>query len=60
MENSFNKNGYNRLEGELRKLKADDRPNIIKAISEASELGDLSETLSTILQERNNHSLRVE
>ena len=37
------KNGYNRLEEELRKLKADDRPNIIKAISEARELGDLSE-----------------
>ena len=37
------KNGYSRLEEELRKLKADDRPNIIKAISEARELGDLSE-----------------
>ena len=37
------KNGYSRLEDELRKLKADDRPNIIKAISEARELGDLSE-----------------
>lgn len=37
------KNGYGRLEEELRKLKADDRPNIIKAISEARELGDLSE-----------------
>ena len=37
------KTGYNRLEEELRKLKADDRPNIIKAISEARELGDLSE-----------------
>ena len=37
------KNGYNRLEEELRKLKADDRPNIIKAISEARDLGDLSE-----------------
>ena len=37
------KNGYSRLEEELRKLKADERPNIIKAISEARELGDLSE-----------------
>ena len=37
------KAGYERLEEELRKLKADDRPNIIKAISEARELGDLSE-----------------
>ena len=37
------KAGYGRLEEELRKLKADDRPNIIKAISEARELGDLSE-----------------
>ena len=37
------KAGYSRLEEELRKLKADDRPNIIKAISEARELGDLSE-----------------
>ena len=42
-KNSFNQNGYGRLEEELRKLKADDRPNIIKAISEARELGDLSE-----------------
>ena len=31
------KAGYGRLEEELRKLKADDRPNIIKAISEARE-----------------------
>ena len=37
------KSGYNSLEEELRNLKADDRPNIIKAISEARELGDLSE-----------------
>ncbi|MFL2800454.1 MAG: transcription elongation factor GreA [Paracoccaceae bacterium] len=37
------KNGYSRLEEELRKLKVEDRPNIIKAISEARELGDLSE-----------------
>ena len=37
------KNGYSRLEEELRKLKADDRPNIIRAIQEARELGDLSE-----------------
>tara|TARA_Y100001968_G_scaffold103702_1_gene93710 strand:- start:1983 stop:2453 length:471 start_codon:yes stop_codon:yes gene_type:complete len=37
------KNGYSRLEKELWKLKADDRPDIIKAISEARELGDLSE-----------------
>ena len=37
------KNGYIKLEEELRRLKADDRPNIIKAISEARELGDLSE-----------------
>ena len=37
------KNGYSRPAEELRKLKADDRPNIIEAISEARELGDLSE-----------------
>ena len=37
------KNGYSGLEEELRKLKVEDRPNIIKAISEARELGDLSE-----------------
>ena len=37
------KDGYSKLEEELRKLKANDRPNIIKAISEARELGDLSE-----------------
>ena len=37
------KNGYSRLEKELWKLNAEDRPDIIKAISEARELGDLSE-----------------
>ena len=37
------KEGYSKLEEELRRLKANDRPNIIKAISEARELGDLSE-----------------
>jgi transcription elongation factor GreA len=37
------KAGYNRLETELRKLKSTDRPNIIQAISEAREHGDLSE-----------------
>ena len=35
--------GYNRLQEELRLLKTVERPNIIKAISEAREHGDLSE-----------------
>ena len=35
--------GAERLRGELRKLKAEDRPNIIKAIAEARSHGDLSE-----------------
>lgn len=35
--------GYDALEKELKHLKAVDRPNIIKAIAEAREHGDLSE-----------------
>ena len=37
------KNGFKDLEIELKTLKSEDRPNIIKAISEAREHGDLSE-----------------
>ena len=36
-------NSYALLEEELKKLKSDDRPNVIKAIAEAREHGDLSE-----------------
>ena len=36
-------NSFNELEIELKTLKSEDRPNIIKAISEAREHGDLSE-----------------
>ena len=35
--------GYSDLDAELKKLKTDDRPSIIKAIAEAREHGDLSE-----------------
>jgi len=35
--------GYKRLEEELHRLKAEERPRIIQAISEARALGDLSE-----------------
>jgi transcription elongation factor GreA len=35
--------GHERLEAELRRLKADERPAVIKAIAEAREHGDLSE-----------------
>lgn len=35
--------GHSRLEDELRKLKAEDRPAIIRAIAEARAHGDLSE-----------------
>jgi transcription elongation factor GreA len=35
--------GHQRLEEELRRLKAEDRPHIIRAISEARAHGDLSE-----------------
>jgi len=35
--------GYQRLEDELRNLKAVERPSVIKAIAEAREHGDLSE-----------------
>jgi len=35
--------GYRRLQEELKKLKSEDRPSIIKAISDAREHGDLSE-----------------
>lgn len=35
--------GHERLQGELRRLKAEDRPAIIRAISEARAHGDLSE-----------------
>ena len=36
-------NSYNLLEEELKNLKSEDRPNVIKAIAEAREHGDLSE-----------------
>lgn len=36
-------NSYDLLEAELKTLKSEDRPNVIKAISEAREHGDLSE-----------------
>ena len=35
--------GYNRLEAELKRLKTEERPQIIKAIASAREHGDLSE-----------------
>ncbi len=35
--------GYERIEQELKRLKGEERPSIIKAISEAREHGDLSE-----------------
>ncbi|MCH8184228.1 MAG: transcription elongation factor GreA [Proteobacteria bacterium] len=35
--------GYARIEQELKRLKGEERPSIIKAISEAREHGDLSE-----------------
>jgi transcription elongation factor GreA len=35
--------GYNRLEGELRRLKNEERPSVIKAIEVARAHGDLSE-----------------
>lgn len=35
--------GYNRLQEELKRLKTTERPNIIKAIAEARDYGDLSE-----------------
>lgn len=35
--------GYNALNEELKRLKTEDRPNVIKAIAEAREHGDLSE-----------------
>ena len=37
------KNGFNELEAELKRLKSEDRPNIIAAIAEARSHGDLSE-----------------
>ena len=36
-------NSYNILEEELKRLKSEDRPSVIKAIAEAREHGDLSE-----------------
>ena len=35
--------GYAKLDGELKKLKSEDRPAVIRAIAEAREHGDLSE-----------------
>lgn len=35
--------GHDRLEAELKQLKHEERPNVIKAIAEAREHGDLSE-----------------
>jgi transcription elongation factor GreA len=35
--------GYDALESELRRLKSQDRPDVIRAIAEAREHGDLSE-----------------
>ena len=36
-------NSYDLMEAELKILKSEERPNIIKAIAEAREHGDLSE-----------------
>ena len=35
--------GYARIEQELKRLKGEERPSIIKALSEARDHGDLSE-----------------
>lgn len=44
MENiPMTKEGYESLENELKKLKNEDRPNVIEAIATAREHGDLSE-----------------
>ncbi|MEM6466811.1 MAG: transcription elongation factor GreA, partial [Pseudomonadota bacterium] len=37
------KQGHTRLDAELKKLKSEDRPAVIRAIAEAREHGDLSE-----------------
>ena len=37
------KSGFDKLDSELRHLKSNERPSVIKAISEAREHGDLSE-----------------
>ena len=42
-KNPLTKAGFDKLNEELRQLKSTERPNIIKAISEAREHGDLSE-----------------
>ena len=45
MENTIYANGLDVLKDELVKLKTEDRPNVIKAIAEAREHGDLSENV---------------
>ena len=49
--------GYNRLQEELKHLKSVERPNVIKAIAEAREHGDLSENAEyTAARERQSFS----
>ena len=47
------KDGLEKLKSELENLKNIERPNIIKAISEAREHGDLSENVNITCPEKN-------
>ena len=48
--------GYRRLSDEMHRLKSEDRPNVIKAIAEAREHGDLSENAEYhAARERQSH-----
>ena len=47
--------GFQKLEEELRRLKADDRPAIIRSIAEARAHGDLSEPSAAAAVNTNPH-----
>ena len=58
MRTPLTKEGKEKLEGELQRLKNKERPAIIRAIATARAHGDLSETPNILRPKKNNALLR--